>query len=714
MATYVRAANPIWLFVDLVGQVLNDEYYISFLTNTFPYLPQNVFHTVNGTPWSNPLQFYPNGTLPNNLFFDPNLVYRLEIRRGPTQSDPLIYEINNFSPGQGGITPNDLDIVTADNQITNPQFAEVFFTNDYVITAAGTYHIAPGWDLIITGVGGSTTLTQLILSGSVNDTGNPESNGNPPYALRINSTGWSTVTLQQRFNNNGALWTKGAIAGVILARASGASEEITMNYVQSDSGMDREIFSHLFTTGNFQFFGKAIDLNPLPSEFNNDLSTVAYTNINLELPTLGIVEISNIQITGQTLPLPADFDQTTDLPAYDQETIERNIDHQFHVYQESLLHQPKENLLTGWIFGLNPWQFTTTTVTNVANNTYTADQTIIIQQAYVTAATANNIAVGRGTNAENFAFVAKAVTAANKFAMIQYIDPATIRPYWGKILSSLVNVTNSSPTHSTAMKFKMRLIYRTSLPSTIGQNEPIASWTNVDGSNPVFAAGWTEIIPMNDPEYTIDANGGGNFSFNQFQLPASSNDAMTLAIVIYTTKNMVQTATADRLLFNTVSLVHNDFAIEAASETFDESLRKCQFYYEKSYDPSDLPGTVTNKGEIFSEQFADSSGGTLEEIPRGFQIIFKNIKRSVPVVQEYSPASGTVGNVFATLRNNALTVASNEVAIIPQWGLYTPVSLSEAMYVPNTVSPIVTFVAVSAKPEGFITFHYVADARMGM
>src|SRR6476660_3556837 len=105
MTIGIRAANPIWFFVDLVGQPLNDQYYISFLTNTFPYLPQPVFQDVNLTPgqeWANPLEFFPNGTLPDNMYWDPNKVWRLEIRRGPTQSDPLIYEINNFSPGDGG------------------------------------------------------------------------------------------------------------------------------------------------------------------------------------------------------------------------------------------------------------------------------------------------------------------------------------------------------------------------------------------------------------------------------------------------------------------------------------------------------------------------------------------------------------------------------------------------------------------------------------
>src|SRR5665213_2035655 len=100
MPNFVRAANPIWFFVDLVGFPLNDQYYISFLQNTVPYLPQLVYRDNQGqAPWSDPIFFYPNGTLPDNLYFEDDEVYRLEIRQmvglTPAQSDPLIYVVND-------------------------------------------------------------------------------------------------------------------------------------------------------------------------------------------------------------------------------------------------------------------------------------------------------------------------------------------------------------------------------------------------------------------------------------------------------------------------------------------------------------------------------------------------------------------------------------------------------------------------------------------
>ena len=80
---FIRAPNPIWYMTDLTGLPLNDTYYAFFLTNTIPYIPQAVYQDPNGiSPWANPLEFQPSGTLPNNLYFNPNLVYRIEIRQG--------------------------------------------------------------------------------------------------------------------------------------------------------------------------------------------------------------------------------------------------------------------------------------------------------------------------------------------------------------------------------------------------------------------------------------------------------------------------------------------------------------------------------------------------------------------------------------------------------------------------------------------------------
>ncbi len=686
---FVRAPNPIWYLPDLIGQPLNDEYYAFFLTNTLPYLPQNVYRDPQGiTVWTGDVvQFLQNGTLPNNLYFDPNLTYRIEIRHGNSQSDQLIYEINNFVPGSnGGSIGNSLAILATDNEVSNSTFAEVSFQRSLTstqptmtITTAGTYQIAPSWELVLVGTG-STTLTQLVYSGDQNQI------NNPPFALRVNNNGWTESYLRQRLNHNGAIWANGAITMSITARAQTVSEIVSLLYAPNSPGVSQTVATGLLGTGNYEVLQGAIDL---PASVNNVLSTSAYVDIIIQLPPTGIVDISSVQVIGQSDPLPSDFNPLTDIPTYQQQSEERMIDHLFHIYRNSILHQPKENLLAGWNFALNPWQFRSPSSSNVANNTYTADQTIIVQQAYVNSATANNVAVSRASAANNYAFTVTAVTATNKFAIVQYIDPSTIRQYWGKTLSSLVNMLVSSPTHSSAPRIKMRLIYRSSLPSTIAQDEPISVWTNTAGSDPTFKAGWTAIAPLNDPIYTLSGS-YQDFKFDQIVLPASNDVNMTLGIVIYTLDNINQAATADSILIQDVSLVNNDFAIKASTETFDQTLKKCQFYYEKSYNVEILPGAAGITNANASSVIMAANVATVYGIDRPF----KSSKRADPVMVWYSPQDGTANNVYD------VTFASN-----------IPVSITDGSGKNSTGYPTCT---LNLNDGDAARAHWTADSRLGI
>src|SRR5665213_1454478 len=103
MSNAVRGSNPIWLFDDLVGNLLDDNYWLFTLQNQIPYQFATVWQDPDmNVPWSNPIQFLANGTLPNNIYFDPTQVYRLEVRASNTQAGALIYEVNNYVPGSDG------------------------------------------------------------------------------------------------------------------------------------------------------------------------------------------------------------------------------------------------------------------------------------------------------------------------------------------------------------------------------------------------------------------------------------------------------------------------------------------------------------------------------------------------------------------------------------------------------------------------------------
>lgn len=75
--------------------------------------------------------------------------------------------------------------------------------------------------------------------------------------------------------------------------------------------------------------------------------------------------------------------------------------------------------------------------------------------------------------------------------------------------------------------------------------------------------------------------------------------------------------------------------------TIQEELTLCQRYFEKSYNLTVAPGTVTSEGEFFHQ-----SGGSFSD-PRWFKNVvhFKTAKRTIPTVTSYSPTTGASGQV---------------------------------------------------------------------
>lgn len=720
MANFVRAANPIWFFVDLVGQPLNDTYYISMLRNVFPYLPQNVFHDNQGLiPWSDPIQFLPNGTLPDNIYWPDDEVWRLEIRQGPLSTDPLIYVINDFDPGNSGASPPDTVGGTMDNQITNPQFAYVNFpttitspsstTPTLTLTTAGTYNIASGWQLVLTGTG-SVTISQLIFSGSQNSLNAPV----PPYSLRINSSGWSSVILQQKLSGVGSIWYNNYISMSVVARSETAANNLTLGYAPNSPGTPVTIGQGILTTGNsYETIQGIVPLGVPPSaaSTNTTLNNAAFVNIQITIPPNGITDISDIQVMGQATALPVNFSATPD------ETLERQLDHQFNVYANDLIIKPKNSILVGWNFALNPWSFNVTgsgPISISAQCSYIADQTILYQNA------ASQVQFGQvsATVPWRSLYVQSATSASdNRFALIQYIDPNSIMPYWNAILSSLVRAYLST-SHSTKVRIKMRLIYRNTLPSSIGNAEPIASWAA--NSDPVFSAGWTAIAPAIDTAYILPTSTLGNgeipaMAFNQFQMPPQAALAQTLGIVVYTMDQMNNTGgSADFVVWDKISLVPNRFAVETHPQTSDQCLRECQYYYEKSYQYGDVAGTANDGvNQLYSEQLAIQSGSSLTVQPRGFNIIYSTPKRSQATTILYSPVSGTAGNVRATLYDGGGLVTSNDATLASFWTAATPGQKS-IFYNATNAASIVSGTHGPNFPEGFITYHFTADARLGI
>ena len=316
MSLGIRGANPIWSEVDLQGQLFDDTFYLFVLENTIPYIPATVYHDPDlNVPWTNPIRFLGNGTLPIDIYFESDKVYRLEFRQGPTQQDPLIYEVNNYVPGSGGSTPVDTVAFASSNQITNPQFALMSLENP--VTISGTdpdpIELAPGWTLLLAGTG-SVTITQVPLD---NTNINPS---NAPYALRLTMSGWTadSVMLRQRFQQNGMLWANKIVSSTLTARLEGSPQSITADLVDSN---DSVLGAVLPLTPVNEAWNEYTGYAELPETTNPDTPPAAYIDYLLYLPSNIDIYLTSFQLVVQELPIE---------PSFEQDTINRQIDHTYN------------------------------------------------------------------------------------------------------------------------------------------------------------------------------------------------------------------------------------------------------------------------------------------------------------------------------------------------------------------------------------------------
>lgn len=321
MALGIRGANPIWSEVDLQGHLFDDTFYLFVLENTIPYIPAKVYHDPDlNTEWTNPIRFLGNGTLPIDIYFEADKVYRLEFRQHmgagmPTQADPLIYEVDNYVAGTSGSTPVDAVAFASSNQVTNPQFALMSVENPVTITGTDPdpIELAPGWTLSLAGTG-SVVISRVSLN---NSDINPS---NAPYALRLTMSGWTdgSVILSQRFEQNGMLWADKIVSTTVTARLEGSPQSITANLVDSN---DAVIANVLPLTALNEAWNEYKGHASLPDTTNPDVPPAAFIDYKLLLPSDIDIYLTSFQLVVQDLPVE---------PAFEQDSINRQIDHTYN------------------------------------------------------------------------------------------------------------------------------------------------------------------------------------------------------------------------------------------------------------------------------------------------------------------------------------------------------------------------------------------------
>lgn len=708
-----RSYNPIWNFFDLVGHPVDDTYWFFTLQNSLPYLPQPVYLDQNGTIAPDPIQLLANGTLPD-LYWDNSLVYRIELRHGPTQADALVFALDNYIPigNESPLPPGETQIST-DNQVTNPQFSLLNFVGTFTTTTAGTFNIAPGWQIVTTG-SGTVSVTQDTYEGTDS---NSNSSTNASYGLSVTNNGFTKVILRQRFNHNGALWT-GATGlgdfgpGVAVNFTASSSNLSTINvwirYNNAD-GEDLNIADQTLTTSNvdYQF------ASPILQSNNSTAPATAWTDLDFEMIDNLIYHFTSIQLVGQEI---------VQIVPYLQTSLERQQDQTFHYYNPQLQFKPIASLLTGWDFPLNPTQILGSSSNSVSSTAgYVWDQTIM-------ATSASTVTAIRDVPTGNLKVTTGAATQA--FYLLQYLSGSeALKTTLGNLS---VNINAYATVHG-AVSVRCYLFNCGLTSGSIPTSTTGASIGSV-AANGVFTAsttGWVEIAPLNGVEeaQTLPTSemvppSFGDTQFISYVGGANYNgDVLGNAFAIVVTFSCPTSGTVVNI--NSISCVPGDIATRPAPQTVDEVQRECEYYYEKSYKATDLAtsasGAATSNNSLFypmSTSFGrpvdTSTTGLLFSTP--FTLQYKQAKRVVPTVYLYS-VDGTVASVQGNLyyQNGGGFATSNANDTVASFWTATK-DIKTSIYTPNSLSNLVTatVLTTSVYMTGGIKFQYLLDARLGV
>ena len=700
MAAYVRGSNPIWFLVDLTANAFDDTFYMFVLQNTIPYLPADVYHTSSGTVWSQPIRFLANGTLPEDIFFDPGttenpILYRLEFRHGNTQADPLIYLVENYAPGSGGGSGPITEFSLAmENQITNPQFSLTNFGTSLTVSATDpVLEIAPGWTLELSGTG-NVTVTQVPLNNSA-DTINPT---NAPYALRINQTGFTSPKLRQRFEQNGMLWANKTVAASITAKVTTPPVTITADLIDSNGTTLATVLPAKILSASFAEY---TDHDTLGGTTNPDIPPAAYIDFVLNLPVNSDVYVTSIQLIV--------LDIATDV-TYQQDSINRQIDHTFNYYKDPLIIKPIPSMLVGWDFAFNPAQIAGYAVAAQAfgagTSYYAWDQTILFQ-------TANSaITVSKDNTNSSLKLTAAATT---QMAVIQYLSASQARNIFQTIAreGASVNILIASNPVVT-MTLSLWWTANASLP-TLSTNDSLVTGLGTNGL-PAVVAGWHQITRnlIEEDVFTNTANDTfENFGFSDFDDDAAYTTAGKFFAIVLGTSSMAST---NYINIKSISLVPGILPTIPAAQTPDEVLRECEYYYEKSYKFDVVPTTpaaITQVNSLTIEQAAQISGGNTVAVNSSFSIQYRNIKiNDTPTVHLYDPVGGAIDEVRAVVQTDT-TLGQLNVAVASFW-IKTGSGAKGVSYLTQASSPIALVGVADALYSGYINFHYTADARLGI
>jgi hypothetical protein len=586
-----------------------------------------------------------------------------------------------------------------ENELSNPQFAEVLFESPLTITFNAVtdevISIAPNWDLVLTSPGvGSVTMNVLTPTGSLNRITNPGT------LLNITSAGLSSLKLRQRIYGSPNLWGSGYIAGTFVAKTYGGTDAtLTLSYSQSDGTVVDEVIITATLTADGAYAAHTGTVL-IPASNSTESFPDAYIDIFFDLPLSTEIDITSVMIA---------FTNETSIEniSYSQESLDRQVDHLFHYYKPQLEYKPIPSYLVGWDFPLNPAQPHGSTIaapfaTGANTSNYVWDQTIAFQSVD------SSLTFSRSSTTKGLSITA---AVATQFAIIQYLPLEQAR----ELLSSRNAIALKGSISTGTLTGYINLYWTTdaSLPD-LNAATYHSLVSGLTAGVPAVANGtWTKVTRGNlneDASFSLTTT-NTEFTFNGWDATstAGKTTATYLAIVIsFDQLSLASVATLDYC-----SLVCGDIATRPAPQTPDEVLRECQYYYESTYPIGSAPGAVEITNLVLAQQDIRTTGGNDLLLATPFGYRYQVNKRTAPALTFYSGASGTAGKVEGYLYQSGASVNQTEITFSTGWTVLTN-GTKGFIYVPPGSIQTFTSAGAGTLPQAFIGFHNTADARLGI
>ena len=401
---------------------------------------------------------------------------------------------------------------------------------------------------------------------------------------------------------------------------------------------------------------------------------------------------------------------------YDRQTSNREQALQGDYFIPALNQREAEPLLVGWDFTKNPFQFRASGTMleaggTPAANAYMCDQTIGISRS------AGSITYAR--NAITNGLELTTTDTNDSFYLLQYLTGAEVKRILGTKLSC--NVWGWHDAASTAPTMRVYL-YRATAAASVPSLATTIGTIAADGVFTLTAANWTEIprggldtakATMNDLSANNQINNSTfDYGFSQWQITDSTQIGDTDKFAIVTTFSYVESGTI--ITINDINVTTNPIPSRTPVKTFEQTLRDCEYYYEKSYANNQYAGSASTANAISRIQNTWALGGTIFSGASVFGVEYQTIKRTNPALEIRTPGSGgAADSVFVGIRAGATTLASNNVSLSTFWTALNANTKSFAYY-SNSATSTQSAASGATNFSGFLEFHYIADARLGI